>query len=374
MKKLALVCRPFSFHGGVETATAGMVNALARRGGYEVHLLTTAGQFPAPGVAVHRLPTLGQPSVLRQLSFALAARRAVRRNGFDLVQSHERLFVQDIYRAGEGSHRAYLRAMGRGGLQVNPQHRLLLHLERRIFTLRSARYIVAIAERGRTEIQGLYGTPAERIGVVYNGVDLERFHPDNRKRWRQDARGYLGLPPEAWLVAFVGSGFERKGLGPLLEAVATLRDPSVRVLVAGKGRSEKFREMAVRLGIGAAVTWVPPRPDVERLYAAADVVALPALYEPFGNVHLEALASGVPVLTSAVAGGAEAVRDGVSGAVAAAVTAPEIARGLAALRDHDAARLAQAARAAAEPFTYEVQVDALEKIYRLLADRRASAA
>src|SRR5262249_56089042 len=92
--------------------------------------------------------------------------------------------------------------------------------------------------------------------------------------------------------------------------------------------------MAARLGIAAAVPWSAPRPDVERLYAAADVVALPALYEPFGNVHLEALASGVPVLTSAVAGGAEAVRDGVSGAVAAAVTAPAIAPPLPPLRHH----------------------------------------
>ena len=369
--KLALVCRPFSFHGGVETATAGMVNALVRHGGHEVHLLTTAGQFPAPGVSVHRLPVLGEPSVLRQLSFALGARRATRSGGFDLVQSHERLLTQDIYRAGEGSHRAYLRAMGRGGVQVNPQHRLLLYLERRIFTLRSARYIVAIASRGREEIRGLYSTPPERISVVYNGVDLERFHPDNRKRWRQDMRSQLGIPADAWLVAFVGSGFERKGLGPLLQAVAGLRDRRAHVFVAGKGKTETYREMAARLGIAGAVTWSAPRLDVERLYAAADVVALPARYEPFGNVHLEALASGVPVLTSSVTGGAEAVRDGVSGAVVASATAEDIARGLAALRDHDAARLAQAARVAAEPFTYEAQVDALEKIYRLLVDGRA---
>jgi UDP-glucose:(heptosyl)LPS alpha-1,3-glucosyltransferase len=372
--KLGLVCRPFSFHGGVETATAGMVNALVRHGRHQVHLLTTAGQFPAPGVVVHRLPVLGQPSVLRQLSFALAARRAMRREGFDLVQSHERGLAQDIYRAGEGSHRAYLQAMGRAGLQVNPQHRLLLYLERRIFTLRSARHIVAIAARGREEIQRLYGTPPERIGVVYNGVDLERFHPDNRKRWREDTRSRLGVSPEAWLVAFVGSGFERKGLGPLLEAVASFGDRRTHVLVAGKGKTETYRETATRLGIADAVTWIAPRPDVERLYAAADVVALPARYEPFGNVHLEALASGVPVLTSALTGGAEAVRDGVSGAVVPAVATPEIARGLARIRDHDVARLAQAARAAAEPFTYEAQVDSLEKIYRLLADRRASVA
>jgi UDP-glucose:(heptosyl)LPS alpha-1,3-glucosyltransferase len=372
--KLALVCRPFSFHGGVETATAGMVNALVRQGGHDVHVLTTAAQFPAPGVVVHRLPVLSQPSMLRQLSFALAARRVARGGGYDVVQSHERGLSQDIYRAGEGSHREYLRAMGRPTLQVNPQHRLLLYLERRIFTLRSARHIVAIASRGKTEIERLYGTPSDGISVVYNGVDLDRFHPDNRKRWRDDTRRGLGLSQESWLIAFIGSGFERKGLAPLLEAVSSLQDRRVHLLVAGKGRTEIYRETASRLGLGASVTFIPPRPDVERLYASADVVALPAKYEPFGNVHLEALASGVPVLTSAAAGGAEAVQDGVSGAVAAAPTAEEIARGLRALRDGDAARLGHAARAAAEPFTYGAQVARLQKIYRRLADWRASVA
>jgi UDP-glucose:(heptosyl)LPS alpha-1,3-glucosyltransferase len=365
--KLALICRPFSFHGGIETATAGFVNALVKHGGHDLHLLTTAAQFPAPGITVHRLAVLSQPSVLRQLSFALAARRAARTGGFDIVQSHERSLQQDIYRAGEGSHRAYLRAMGRDEVQVNPQHRLLLYLERRIFTLRSARHIVAISARGKSEIGALYGTPSNRITVVYNGVDLARFHPDNRKRWRDEMRTMLGVPAEAWLIAFVGSGFERKGLGALLDSVARLGDRRVRVLVVGKGRTEAYREMAARLGVAEAVTWMAPRPDVERVYAAADVVALPARYEPFGNVHLEAFASGVPVLTSATTGGAEVVRDRVNGAVVTTPTPEEIAHGLREIRDGDAARLSVAAREAAEPFTYSAQVERFEKIYRQLA-------
>jgi UDP-glucose:(heptosyl)LPS alpha-1,3-glucosyltransferase len=125
--------------------------------------------------------------------------------------------------------------------------------------------------------------------------------------------------------------------------------------------------MAARLGVADAVTWVAPRPDVERIYATADVVALPARYEPFGNVHLEALASGVPVLTSAATGGAEVVGHGVSGAVVATPAPEEIARGLSGLRDSNAGRLRVAARAAAEPFTYAAQVEGLEEIYRRLA-------
>src|SRR5262245_20967862 len=364
--KLALICRPFSFHGGVETSTAGLVAALSKRG-LDLHLLTTAAQFPVGGISLHRVPVLSQPSVLRQLSFALAARRIARAGEYDIVQSHERCLYQDIYRAGEGSHRAYLAAMGRGGLQVNPQHRLLLYLERRIFTLDTARHIVAISARGRSEIARLYGTPADRITTVYNGVDLDRFHPDNRARWRAEMRSALGISPEAWLVAFVGSGFERKGLGSLLDAVARLGDRRAHVLVAGKGRSDGYRERIGRLGLAHAVTWTPPRPDVERIYAAADVVALPAVYEPFGNVHLEALASGVPILTSAAAGGAEVVQDGVNGAVVGASKPDEIAQGLRTIRDGDAARLGQGARRSAEPFTYAAQVEGFEKLYRALA-------
>jgi len=365
MKRLGIICRPFSFHGGVETSTAGLVNALVAHGGYGVDVVTTSGQFPVPGVGVRTLSIPSQPSALRQLSFALAARRATRA-GYDIVQSHERCLAQDVYRAGEGCHKGYLASMGRGGLQVNPQHRLLLWLEKRIFALRTARHIVAISTRGKAEIERLYGTPADKVTVVYNGVDLARFHPDNRKRWRDETREALGIPKESWLVAFVGSGFERKGLGPLIQAVASIATRDTRLLVAGKGRTEAYRRLAARLGLDGAVTWTGPRPDVERLYAAADVVALPARYEPFGNVHLEALASGVPVLTSAFTGGAEVVRDGVTGAVTASLEPEAIARGLRGIRDMDATIAGQAARTAAEPFTYAAQVEKLERIYRLL--------
>jgi UDP-glucose:(heptosyl)LPS alpha-1,3-glucosyltransferase len=364
--KIALICRPFSFHGGVETATAGLLSALVRRGEHDIHLITTRSQPKVDGITVRPLPILGQPSVLRQLSFALQARRAVRSGGYDLVHSHERCLVQDVYRAGEGSHRAYLDAMGRTGLQVNPHHRLLLWLEERIFTLVSARHVIAISGQGKEEIQRLYKTPARAVTTVYNGVDLDRFHPDNRGRWRAEMRVALGISEDAWLIVFIGSGFERKGLGPLIEGLASLRDRRARLLVAGRGRTEPYRLLAERLGVSDSVRWSAPRPDVERLYAASDVLALPALYEPFGNVHLEALASGLPVLTSRGAGGAEAVVPGESGAVVDKPEAAAIASGLGALLHADARKLSAAARAAALPFTFDAQVERLAGLWQSL--------
>ena len=362
---LAIICRPFSFHGGVETATAGLMGELLSRG-YRIDLLSTRGQADVPGARVRRLPTLRQPSVFRVLSFALAARAAIRDAGYDVVQSHERCLRQDIYRAGEGSHRGYLLAMGRDRARWNPFHRTMCALERRIFQLRSARHIVAISRRDKAEIERLYGTPPDRLSLVYNGVDLERFHPDNRGRYRRATRAVLSLSECHWVVLFVGSGFERKGLGAVVEALASLSDPSWRLVVAGKGDPEPYRRQANALGVDQQVLWIGPRPDVDRLYAMADTVALPALYEPFGNVHLEALASGVPVLTSARSGGAEVVGHGASGWVVEEPSPSLIAAGLEALRDLDRARARDAARRSAEPFTYAAQADGFVCLYRTL--------
>jgi UDP-glucose:(heptosyl)LPS alpha-1,3-glucosyltransferase len=360
--KLALICRPFVFHGGVETATAGLVGELARRG-HAVDLLTTRAQRPVPGVTVRPLPVLPVPRIARLLSFGLAARAATRARGYDVVQSHERTLTADIYRAGEGTHRGYLEAMGLSH-RPSPYHRLLIYLERRLFQLRSAQAIVAISAGGKAEIERLYRTPPERVTLIYNGVDLARFTPDNRALHRPAMRAELGIGATDWCVLFVGSGFERKGLGPLVEALTSFSDRRARLIVAGKGNRAPYAAQAERLGLRDRIVWTGPRPDVDRLYAAADLVALPARYEPFGNVHLEALASGVPVLSSVHAGGAELIRNGVNGWVAAEVSGPRIAEGLERLRAADRCTLAAQARASAEPFSYAAQVERFEALYR----------
>ncbi len=362
--RVGLICRPFSFHGGVETSTAGLLGALASCG-HEVELISTRRQPDVPGIAVRRVPTLRTPSELRMLSFALAARRAAARRGYDVVQSHERLLSQDLYRAGEGCHRAYLAAMGRGA-GANPYHRLVCALERRIFQLRAARHVVAIARGSKEEIERLYGTEPARVTLVYNGVDLERFHPDNRARHRKRTREGLGIAESEWMLLFVGSGFGRKGLRPLLEGFARLGDSARRLVVAGKGDVPRYRGLAARLGLADRVLWTGPVRDVERLYASADAVALPALYEPFGNVHLEALASGVPVLSSARAGGSEMVRQSQNGWVVGEPAAGPIAEGLIALRDAPAGGWVAPTRASVESFTYAAQAQGFTTLYQCL--------
>jgi len=363
--KLLIVARPFVFHGGLETATAGLVRALVAHG-YDVHLLTPPGQAPVPGVTHHRLSLPPLPAAARVLAQALAVRRAARRGAWDIVQSHERTLGQDVYRAGEGCHRAYLDALG-GRPSRGVYHRVVQALERRVFA--TTPRIVAISRAGKAEIERLYGTPPARIDVVYNGVDLERFHPRNRATRRPAARAEAGVPAGAPVALFAGSGFERKGLAKALEALA-LGDAAWRLLVVGKGSRRAHEALAERLGVAPRIVWLGTRSDIERWYAAADVVVLPARYEPFGNVHLEALASGVPVVTSVRAGGAEIIDEGRNGAV----VDPDDARAIAAAMDRFRAgegAVNDAARDSAEPFTYAAQVAALAAIYREPARAKA---
>jgi UDP-glucose:(heptosyl)LPS alpha-1,3-glucosyltransferase len=365
--KILVVSRPFVFHGGVERATADFLKSLVAHG-HDVHLLSPRPQQPVPGLTLRRLALPPVPAPARVLVLPMAVRLAVRRRDWDVVQSHERTLCQDVYRAGEGCHRAYLEAMGPRYHRRAAYHRLLLALERRVFA--STPEIVAISELGAREIARTYRVPDTRLTVVYNGVDLERFHPEHRARHRAAARAEVGVGADAWLALFAGSGFERKGLTTALEAFAALSGRGSRLLVLGKGDARPYRAQAERLGVAERVTWLGPRPDIERWYSAADALVLPTRYEPFGNVHLEALASGLPVVTTTAAGGAEAITPD-SGAVVPPRDPAALAAALERVRGSDPVRMALAARAAAEPFTYERQVAGFERVYRRLPIARA---
>ena len=360
--RIAIIARAYSFHGGVEQATVGLLRGLVARG-EEVELLTPGDAAPVPGVTVRRLHLPRLPAAARLLALAAAAQWAVRRGRWDIVQSHERTLAQDVYRAGEGCHCAYLATLGRPrGRRL--YHAVTLTLERRVFA-RTPR-IVAIAARGRDEIRQCYAVPESRLSVVYNGVDLQRFHPDHRDQYRERTRREVGLAAGDFAILFVGSGFARKGLSTAIEGLAAMRGGSAHLLVIGKGARAPFQSLAARRGVGDRTRWLGPRSDTERWYAAADAVVLPTRYEPFGNVHLEALASGVPMVASSRAGGAELIQDGVNGFVIDPLDPAAVARALDRIRWAGPRVMAEAARRSAEPFTHAAQADGFAQIYRAL--------
>jgi len=203
---------------------------------------------------------------------------------------------------------------------------------------------------------------------VPNGTDLVRFAPVADAA-RRDGRAELGLTEEDEVVLFLGTGFARKGLEPTLRAFALLlaTRPGARLLVAGRDRrSALYEDLARTLGIAERVQFLGPRPDPERIYPLADVYVLPTAYDPAANSTLEALACGVPVVTSAMNGAAEVLEPDVHGTVIDNPVVPdELATAMSRWLDEpDRPALRARLRGHAEGFPLDDSCDRILELYR----------
>jgi UDP-glucose:(heptosyl)LPS alpha-1,3-glucosyltransferase len=322
--EIGLIKRSFRLHGGGERQIGYLIEGLLAQG-YAVHLFS---EQPPPterstGITYHTLPALPLPRAFRALGFAMIVRSALRRADLGLVQSFERTLGQHIYRAGEGVHREWLwrkrrslSVVGRGWSHVSLFDRVTLALERRV--LCETPMIVTNAQRGQHEIRHHYSVPFMRMLTINNGVDTDRFNPDVRRRFRETQRAAWGVSVDDLVLLSVGSGFHRKGLDRTIEALGRLRRRGithVRLVVVGKGHPGPYRRLARRAAVADLVRFEGQRGDVERCYAGADLFVLPTRYDPFANACLEAMACGLPILTTVANGAAELVRDGFNGRV-----------------------------------------------------------
>jgi UDP-glucose:(heptosyl)LPS alpha-1,3-glucosyltransferase len=323
--RIGLLRRRWSAHGGAERFTDQFMAALVRHG-HEVHLFAARWDRPPAGVAVHRVPVVRAGAAWQVLSYAWLAPHLARGANVDRVVSFERVRAQDVYRAAEGCHRQYLelRAAGRplrAALDaLRPLHRVILALERGIFRGGAARAAVLNSRLVADAVRRHYAPVAPSLAIVRNGVDLDRFHPERRARERGPARRQLGLAPDDVALLLIGSGFSRKGVPTAVRALGHLRRRGIHVpwlLLAGRGRPGPVRRLARRESVADRVRFLDVVEAPERLYAAADVFVLPSIYDPASNATLEALAMGLPVVTTRTDGSAEMIEHGRSGWVAA---------------------------------------------------------
>ena len=371
--RVALVIERFEPRGGVERVAWQVAHGLAEAGD-EVHVVARkASASEAVQLHLVRVASTWQP--WRVLAFSNGAARAAPRGAFDVVHSFSRTRHQDLFRAGGGSHadsmeRHYGGPAGRGfGLawrRWSPRHRVLLAIERQVFA-DASQLIQCNSRMVQRELMRRYAIPDERFVLLYNGVDLERFHPSRRATEGALLRTELGAGnAPVWL--FVGSGFRRKGLDTALRAFAAARGDAA-LWVAGGDDTNDWRSAARALGVAARVRWLGTRRDVAALCAAADALILPTRYDAFANVCLEAAAAGIPVVTSASNGAAEILTDGGI-VVRNAEDDAGFARALERLAD-PAERGARgiAARSVAEQYGWPQHINALRALYARIARR-----
>ncbi|MDQ7780500.1 MAG: glycosyltransferase family 4 protein, partial [Planctomycetota bacterium] len=202
------------------------------------------------------------------------------------------------------------------------------------------------------------------------GVDLERFTPANRAAGSR-VREKFGVRSDETVLLFAGSGFERKGLRFALEAAALCApNMPLKFFIVGHGDRAKHRKLVHRLHLDGRVMFLGRRENIEEFYAAADVFILPTLYEPFGSVVLEAMASGLPCIVSSTSGAAEILSHGVDSLVAQDPTSsPELAHLVELLRDAETrARIGTAARQTAMNYSLDANVSRTLDLYRRVCE------
>jgi UDP-glucose:(heptosyl)LPS alpha-1,3-glucosyltransferase len=321
-----------------------------------------------------------RPFPLKFVLFFLRAPRALRRVEADLVYTMgaivpSRADVAQIQFCHAGARVAHFQSARSPARRLNNSltQALSLLAERWAYRPSRLRMFIAVSQGVRAELEEHY--PGIPVRVVANGVDRERFSPDERSR--EDVRAAEGVAPDDVVAFFVGGDWGRKGLDVAIGAVAQAVRAGVDAMqlwVVGGGDKRRFHALARGLGVADRVRFLGRRYDTPRFYQAADVFLFPTAYEAFPLVALEAAASGLPLVATPANGIEELLGDGEAGLLVE--RDPEaMGRALASLAlDADRRRaMGEAARRRSERYTWDAAADGVISVWEELRDTSSRA-
>jgi UDP-glucose:(heptosyl)LPS alpha-1,3-glucosyltransferase len=373
--------------GGCETYIATLARRLVADG-HEVHLYARRWDAAAlpEGMCYHKVVPPRCPRFLRPWFFAAACRKALRGAGhpvsigFDKMPGVDVLYPQGGLYAATAAHNL-LKYSGRltraavGLLKaVDPAHRSFLALDRRQYLSEPPPLVVAISDMVRRHFQDYYQVGSENLRVVRIATDPGRFDERDRPRVRLESREAWGLEPGHTVALFAGMNYRLKGLDPLLAALRRL-PASLRLLVAGHPDTAPWERRARRLGVADRVRFLGYCADMRVCYFASDFFVHPTFYDPCSHVVLEALACGLPVVTTRYNGASELMQPPREGFV---IDDPHDLDQLGGAIKHllDPARRAscmQAARRAAALWTFEHHYRHMLAVFAEAAARKRAA-
>lgn len=321
--KIAFVLDRYLPSRGGESYFSWLAKELVSRG-HEVHIFATiAEKIRGTEYQLHQIPVLRYPHSLRIFSFLRNSARAVQQYDFDIIQGVGGTLAMNIFNPHGGVEKAYLKQEFSSITNrfyyvykflrryLSLQHYVKVWVQRRQYVNDKVKKIIAISRMVKEDIIQYYGVPEEKITVVFNCVDLDRFHPKNREVFRQVKRMDLGIDDSALLLLFAGNNYRLKGLEPLLHALIYLRrwfpNQPFHLLIVGRGRIGRYLRMARRLGVSDFTLFLGSVEEMEQYYAASDIYVHPTFYDSCSLTVLEALASGLPVITSRFNGAADVI-------------------------------------------------------------------
>ena len=329
--------------GGAETYVVDLCHRLIRAG-HQVDLFANSWKADAlpPEVVAIRVEAPGWTRWQRTWNFARNSERALREveADYDCTIGLINTWHHDVIIPQGGVHAANLEANSKRfpagwrrsayilGKRANPKAWIYRAIEARQYDLSRGASVVAVSGMVRNHLERHHRVPRERIHVIPNAIDAGRLSVDDPAAARRDFRRQVGLKPDDLVALFVGHNYWLKGLKPLLLAMRERlrRNPEARpihLLACGGGKPDPFRSMVRDLGLKGEVHLLGFQPDIRPCFHASDFFALPTYYDPCSLVVFEALACGLPVITTACNGAGELITEGREGFV---VPAPD-ARG-----------------------------------------------
>ncbi len=321
--KIALVRKEFNeLHGGAERYAVNLAKGLAGLG-HEAHLFCGKCDLAeSKNIKIHKVPYSKVYSPLKNLTFNKNSAELISNEKFDIVNGLAQIFPQDIYRVGDPLHIHFLKTFAlnpvkRVSKYLNPRHLALLYIEKNIFKPGNYKRIITNSHMSKEHVSHYYHVPKEKIRVVHNGVDLEKFNPETKAGSRNSIRENLGIKKDETALLFAGNDFKRKGLQFAMQCTADLikKGFKVKLIVAGRGKSAPYQRLVKKNGYENNIMYMGHAEKIEALYCASDLFILPTFYDPFSNVCLEAMACGLPVITTRLNGACEIIEDRLSGIV-----------------------------------------------------------
>ena len=359
--------------GGTENDVTQFVNRFTAKGH---HISLFSELFMAEENELlkwYKVPKSSMPGFCRPVAFHRQAQRMLTadrlRDSFDIIYSLCRTFPVDILRVTEQLHTKWLPIGYSRFARLNPRHRGILKLEKRIFDSRNSKFIVVNSNFIKQQIIEEFNYPADKIRVIYNGMNHDKFFPATSDE-KQAARKQINIDPKRNICLFAATDFETKGLAEAIAVIASVKEElrnNTLLLVVGDDKSTPFIKLAEEYGVAKNIIFAGHQENMRDYYIAADILLYPSRYEVFSDVCLEALGCGLPIITTRQIGAYELIDEAVNGfSVTTSDNIEEMAHFLAAFFElplKEKNKFSRAASDSVSDFTWRKHINLLEELF-----------
>ena len=332
LKILLVIFRADPARGGAERYTIDLAESLTQRG----HDVTLAASAFAAGIRGVNIAARGATRTGRYRKFLDNLDRHLNESHYDIVHAMLPVRRCDVYHphagiaaeaieSGHLKHGGAMQLAARFANRLNRKRIYFAQIEREMLSSPRPPLVLCLSDYVAGNLRRHY--PDARCAKLFNAVDLDKFDPARRIDAGMTIRRQLGISAGKTIALMIAQDFRRKGLPEALAAMARVDDPQLLLVVVGKEDPAPYQRLAEQLRIADRVVFAGQTDDPYAFYKAADLFVLPTRHDPCSLVVLEALAMGLPVISTNRNGACEIMTDGVHGSV---LTDPEDVEGLSA--------------------------------------------